>query len=126
MSDLIAQFVTNAERNGLIVHRGEVPDIADAGISKAICGLADPGSVVFAASPEEPRARSILPDVHIAVLDETRILADLSALFTELDGELPSSLAVVSGPSRSADIEQILVLGVHGPREQHVALVKSA
>lgn len=126
MSDLIEQFVANAERNGLIVHRGEVPDIADAGISKAIYGLADPGSVVFAASPEEPRARSILPDVHIAVLEETRVLADLSALFSELDGELPSSLAIVSGPSRSADIEQILVLGVHGPKEQHVALVKSA
>lgn len=123
MSELIETFVSNAERNGLIVHRGEIPDIPSAGRSRAIFGLADPGSVVFAASPEEPRANSLLPDIHIGVLDESLVLPDLAALLAELDGQLPSSLAIVSGPSKSADIEQVLVLGVHGPREQHVALV---
>lgn len=123
MNELIAQFVANAERNGLIVHRGAVPEIPDAGVSNAIYGLADPGSVVFAASPDEPRARSLLPDIHIAVLEETRVLPDLSELMSRVGADLPSSLAIVSGPSRSADIEQVLVLGVHGPREQHVALV---
>ena len=123
MSDLIEQFIANAERNGLIVHRGAIPKLPDAGQTRAIYGLADPGSVVFAASPSEPRASSLLPDVHVAVLEERLLLPDLASLLTELDGELPSSLAIVSGPSKSADIEQILALGVHGPREQHVALV---
>ena len=123
MSDLIEQFVLNAERNGLIVHRGAIPDLPDAGRTPAIFGLADPGSVVFAASPEESRASSLLPDVHIAVLEERNMLPDLSTLLARVGGELPSSLAIVSGPSKSADIEQILALGVHGPREQHVALV---
>ena len=126
MSDLIDQFIVNAERNGLIVHRGAVPQLPGAGQTRAIYGLADPGSVVFAASPEEPRASSLLPDVHIAVLEERLMLPDLASLFGELGGELPSSLAIVSGPSKSADIEQVLALGVHGPREQHVALVNSA
>ena len=125
MSDLIEQFVVNAERNGLVVHRGAVPDLPDAGRSQAIFGLADPGSIVFAASPEEPRASSLLPDVHIAILEERNMLPDLSTLLARLGGELPSSLAIVSGPSKSADIEQILALGVHGPREQHVALVEA-
>lgn len=126
MSDLIEQFIANAERNGLIVHRGAVPDLPNAGRTPAIYGLADPGSVVFAASPSTPRAGSLLPDVHIAVLEERLMLPDLASLITALDGELPSSLAIVSGPSKSADIEQVLALGVHGPREQHVALVDSA
>jgi L-lactate dehydrogenase complex protein LldG len=123
MTDLIDLFVANAERNGLIVHRGTVPEIPNAVRSTALFGLADPGSVVFAASREEPRARSLLPDVHIGVLEESRVLPDLSALLARLGDRLPSSLAIVSGPSRSADIEQVLALGVHGPREQHVALV---
>ena len=126
MSELIERFVANAERNGLIVHRGAIPALPDAGRSRAIYGLADPGSVVLAASPEEPRARSLLPDVHIAVLEESLVLPDLAALLARMSGELPSSMAIVSGPSKSADIEQVLALGVHGPREQHVALVTSA
>ena len=126
MSELIEQFVLNAERNGLIVHRGAIPDLPGAGQTRAIYGLADPGSVVFAASPEEPRAGSLLPDVHIAVLEERNMLPDLATLFSRVGGNLPSSLAIVSGPSKSADIEQILALGVHGPREQHVALLGSA
>lgn len=123
MSELVDLFVLNAERNGMFVHRGAVPDLPGAVSSQAVFGLADPGSIVFAASPDEPRARSLLPDVHIGVLEEDLLLPDLAALLGRLGGELPSSLAIVSGPSRSADIEQVLVLGVHGPREQHVALL---
>lgn len=121
--DLIELFAMNAARNGLIVHRGAVPEIPEAGVSNAIYGLADPGSVVFAASREEPRSRSLLPEIHIAVLDENRVLEDMSALLQRVGSDLPSSMAIVSGPSRSADIEQVLALGVHGPREQHVALI---
>ena len=100
MSDLVETFTANAERNGLIVHRGVVPDIADAGRSAAIFGLADPGSVVLAAAPTEARASSLLPDVHIVVLDERLLLPDLAALFAALDGRLPSSLAIISGPEQ--------------------------
>jgi L-lactate utilization protein LutC len=59
------------------------------------------------------------------VLRESTILPGLAELFAELGTDLPSALAIVTGPSRSADIEQRLVTGVHGPREVHVVLVPS-
>jgi L-lactate dehydrogenase complex protein LldG len=120
---LVDRFVLNAERNGMAVHRGEPPVLDGAETSEAVYGLADTGSVVLAASPAEPRARSLLPDRHVTVLREDRILPGLAELFAALGGELPSALAIVSGPSRSADIEQRLTTGVHGPGEEHVVLV---
>ena len=120
---LVERFVLNAERNGMAVHRGEPPALDGAETSAALYGLADTGSVVLAASPEEPRARSLLPDRHVTLLREDSILPGLAELFAALGGELPSALAIVSGPSRSADIEQRLTTGVHGPREEHVVLL---
>lgn len=122
MTDLVESFVTNAEAAGFHVHRGRAPTIEAAEVSEAAYGLADTGSVVLAASAEEPRVRSLLPDVHVSLLREDRILPGLAELFEALGGELPSALAIVTGPSRSADIEQTLTVGVHGPGEVHVVL----
>ena len=122
-ADLVARFARNAEAAGFVVHRGEGPAIEGAEVSEASYGLADTGSVVLMAAPEEPRARSLLPDVHVSLLREDRILPGLDELFAALGGELPSALAIVTGPSRSADIEQSLTVGVHGPGEEHVVLV---
>jgi L-lactate dehydrogenase complex protein LldG len=119
---LVEDFVRNAQAVGVIVHRGLVPELGDAAVSRALYGLADTGSVVLAASPDEPRARSLLPAVHVSLLREDRILPGLGELFEVLGDELPSALAIVTGPSRSADIEQELVVGVHGPGEVHVVL----
>jgi L-lactate dehydrogenase complex protein LldG len=120
---LIDEFVANAEAAGFHVHRETAPPIAEAGVSEALYGLADTGSVVLAASPQEPRARSLLPAVHVTLLREDRILPGLDELFAAVGDRLPSALAIVTGPSRSADIEQRLTVGVHGPREVHVVLV---
>jgi L-lactate dehydrogenase complex protein LldG len=123
LSDLLEQFIGNAERAGFVVHRGTPPNLPDAGVSRALCGLADTGSVVLAASPAEPRARSLLPFVHVSLLPEDRIVSGLEELFEAVGSSLPSALAIVTGPSRSADIEQKLVVGVHGPGEVHVVLL---
>lgn len=124
MSALVERFVTNAEAAGFRVHRGEAPSLSgDVTTSEAIYGLADTGSVVLAASPEEPRLRSLLPWTHLSLLREDRVLPGMAELFELLDGELPSLLAIVTGPSRSADIEQRLAVGVHGPGEVHVVLL---
>ena len=119
---LVDEFARNAEAAGFVVHRGAAPQVEGVGVSRALYGLADTGSVVLAAAPDEPRARSLLPYVHVSLLAEDRILPGLGELFAAVGAELPSALAIVTGPSRSADIEQKLVVGVHGPGEVHVVL----
>jgi L-lactate dehydrogenase complex protein LldG len=97
----------------------------DVGISSASYGLADTGSLVMFASGEEARMISLLPPAHIAVLPKERILTGLDELFRDhpLPGSATSSLVLITGPSRTADIEQILIRGVHGPGELHVIVV---
>ena len=123
---LLEEFARNAAAAGFVVHREEVPSLPDSEVSEASYGLADTGSVVLLASPEEPRARSLLPRVHVSLLREDRILPGLDELFAEVGDRLPSALAIVTGPSRSADIEQKLAVGVHGPAEVHVVLQGAA
>ena len=123
---LVGLLDENLRRNGFRIHYRVVPEIPGATVSEALYALADPGSVVLAASPEEPRARSLLPEIHLTIVSEDRVLPGLSELFARVESALPSSLAIISGPSRSADIEQVLALGVHGPREEHVVIVPPA
>ena len=120
---LVEDFVANAEAAGFHVHRRAAPEIDGAGISEASYGLADTGSVVLQASPEEPRSRHLLPSVHVSLLREDRILPGLDELFVAVGDDLPSALAIITGPSRTADIEQILVIGVHGPGAVPVVLL---
>ena len=98
---------------------------ADVGISSADYALADTGTLVMLASPAEARLISLLPPVHIAVVPKERLLSGLDELFTILPhpAEQTSSMVLITGPSRTADIEQILVRGVHGPGEIHVVVV---
>jgi len=98
---------------------------ADAGITSADYALADTGSLVMLSSPQEARLISLLPPAHIAVVPRERILTGLDELFTILPNPAvqTSSMVLITGPSRTADIEQILVRGVHGPGQITVVLV---
>jgi len=89
----------------------------DVGITSADYALADTGTLVMIASPAEARLVSLLPPEHIAVVPRGRILSGLDELFSILPNpaEQTSSMVLITGPSRTADIEQILVRGVHGP-----------
>ncbi len=95
------------------------------GITSADYALADTGTLVMLASPQEARLISLLPPVHIAVVASARILTSLDELLSLLPrpAEQTSSMVLITGPSRTADIEQILVRGVHGPGEIHVVVV---
>ena len=119
---MIEQFAERAAQAGFTVHRGEIPQLEGAEISHAAYALADTGSVVLLSS-DEPRSRSLLPWTHVTVVREGTIVAGLEELFEALGTDLPSSVAIVTGPSRSADIEQKLAVGVHGPGEVHVAIL---
>jgi L-lactate dehydrogenase complex protein LldG len=100
---------------------------ADIGITGAEYALANTGTLVMLASAENPRMTSLLPPVHIAVVRESTILSNLDELFTSvrLPADITSSMVLITGPSRTADIEQILVRGVHGPGELHVVLLRN-
>jgi L-lactate dehydrogenase complex protein LldG len=99
---------------------------ADIGITSADYALAATGTLVMLASPSEARLISLLPPVHIAIIPRSRILANLDELLTilPLPAEQTSSMVLITGPSRTADIEQILVRGVHGPGEIHAVIVE--
>ena len=96
---------------------------ADVGITSADYALADTGTLVMLAGPQEPRLISLLPPAHIAVLPCHRLLTGLDELFSlrPEPAEVSSSMILITGPSRTADIEQILVRGVHGPG--HITLI---
>jgi len=98
---------------------------AACGITGADYALADTGTLVMLASPQEARLISLLPPVHIAVVEHERLLTGLDELLSILPhpAEQTSSMVLITGPSRTADIEQILVRGVHGPGEIHVVVV---
>jgi L-lactate dehydrogenase complex protein LldG len=98
---------------------------APVGITSADYGLADPGSLVMLSSQSEARMISLLPPAHIAIVPRERILTGLDELFTILPhpAEQSSSMLLITGPSRTGDIEQILVRGVHGPGEFHLVVV---
>lgn len=112
------------ERAGARVVRWENLPEAEVGITVADYGLAETGTLVLLAAPERPRSGSLLPPVHVAVLPEDRVLGDLFDLWEWVD-DLPSALTLVTGPSRSADIEMSLAVGVHGPGTVHVVLVSA-
>ncbi len=88
------------------------------GVTKAICGLADTGSVLEADGEGSPLHASLLPEIHIAVLNKADILPSLpDAMYLVSDTH---AAVFITGPSRTADIEMTLTIGVHGPKEIHV------
>jgi L-lactate dehydrogenase complex protein LldG len=98
---------------------------ADIGITSVDYALAATGSFVMLSSPNEARLISLLPPAHIAIFPRSLILANLDELLSILPrpADQTSSMVLITGPSRTADIEQILVRGVHGPGEIYAVIV---
>ena len=94
-----------------------------AGITGALAGIAATGTLVIPGGEGQPLTASLLPEVHIAVLRASDIVPSLEDALN-LPGIVESpALALVSGPSRTADIEMTLTIGVHGPGELHVFII---
>jgi L-lactate dehydrogenase complex protein LldG len=98
---------------------------ADLGITGADYALAETGTLVLLSSAEEARMISLLPPVHLAVVARDRILTNLDELFRILPhpDRQASSMVLITGPSRTADIEQILIRRVHGPGDLHALIL---
>lgn len=96
------------------------------GITGTFCAIAETGTVVVLAGPQAPTGTLLLPDTHIAVLAASRIVRGMEeafALIRQECGSLPRAVNMISGPSRTGDIEQTIVLGAHGPYRVHLLIV---
>jgi len=117
--------VEDAERQGF---RTIVAN-ADLGLTGADLAVAETGSIVLRSGPGRPRSTSLLPACHVAVFDRTRLVESLAqvGVFLEAWHEGPSAfganVSIITGPSRTADIELTLTRGVHGPKEVHAVFV---
>lgn len=97
-----------------------------AGLTGADAGLAESGSIVLRAGPGRPRMASLIPLVHVALLSTHRLHRSLTHYGADHPAAIQgtSNLVIITGPSRTGDIEQQLNLGVHGPKHLHVILVE--
>lgn len=128
--------------------KAELFDRVDAGITTAVAGVADTGSLLLRTGPGEPRGLSLVPPLHVAVLRASTLASSLPAAFTQqgllqegrgqrkLSAErvlgrepadpaddLPTNVLLVTGPSKTADIQQVLAYGAHGPKALVIVLV---
>jgi len=111
---------------GLIV---EVrPTVGDdrLGITGVFCAIAETGTLVVLSGANTPTATTLLPDTHVAIVSANRIvdtMEDAFALIRKERGSVPRAINMISGPSRTGDIEQTIVLGAHGPFRVHILVV---
>jgi L-lactate dehydrogenase complex protein LldG len=98
------------------------------GVSHAFGAVAESGTLVLVSGPENPSTVNFLPDNHIVIIAAKDVAGDYETVLARVrevySGAMPRTVNFITGPSRSADIEQTLLLGAHGPRRLHVVLVK--
>ncbi|HSG22944.1 MAG TPA: lactate utilization protein C, partial [Azonexus sp.] len=113
---------------GLTVRVGAAVDADKVGISGCFCAIAETGTLMLLSGPESPATVSLLPETHIALVPVGRIVAtmeDAFALLRREHGSVPRAINFISGPSRTGDIEQTIVLGAHGPCRVHLVLMEA-
>jgi L-lactate utilization protein LutC len=103
-------------------------EAAQIGIGSAAYGIAESGAIVMICSACESRSLSLLPLTHIAVLNEEDIVPDLQSIAGAMSESLlhnrTSAWTLIAGPSKTADIEKVLITGVHGPKNFIVLIIK--
>jgi L-lactate dehydrogenase complex protein LldG len=112
----------------LSVRPGGAVDADQVGISGCFCAVAETGTLMLLSGVDTPATVSLLPETHVAVVPTSRIVATMEDAFALLRAEcgtVPRAINFISGPSRTGDIEQTIVLGAHGPCRVHIVLVES-
>ncbi len=114
-------IASNLQRLGveLVPAHADKREIAgcDIGITGVDAALAESGTLVLASSPTKPPMTSLLPRIHLAIFRPSVLRPDIRELLTDFSSQ--AHFVFISGPSRTADIEKVLALGVHGPKELH-------
>lgn len=103
------------------------PDLV--GITGVFCAVAETGTLMLLSGPDTWSSAALLPETHVAIVPASRIVGtmeDAFALARAERGALPRAVNFISGPSRTGDIEQTIVLGAHGPYRVHVIVVENA
>jgi len=121
------QAIPWSKRPMLQIREGRAADTDLVSVQHAFAAVAETGTLMFPSAPERPTTINLLPDTAIAVLRASRVVGPYEDAWDLLRSELggmPRNVMLVTGPSRSADIEQTLELGAHGPRRLHVVLIE--
>ncbi len=116
------------ERTQVEIKRGPSDGNDPVGLSHAAAGIAETGTVVLLSGPDNPTTLNFLPETHLVVVRADDIAGDFETVWDTIrerygKGQMPRTVNMVTGPSRSADIEQKLLLGAHGPRRLHIFIV---
>lgn len=116
------------KQKALTVKSGASDGSDEAGLSFAFGGVAETGTLLLTSGPDNPTTINFLPEHHVVVVEAADIAGDLETLMRKLrerqgKGKMPRTVNLITGPSRSGDIEQTIILGAHGPRALHIILV---
>jgi L-lactate dehydrogenase complex protein LldG len=112
----------------LEIRKGRAEDGDAAGITASFAAIAETGTLMLLSGPESPTRNNFLPDTHVVVLRASQVVAAYEDGWDRLraTGAMPRTVNFITGPSRTGDIEQRLVLGAHGPRRLHIVLIDDA
>ncbi|MDD9993158.1 MAG: lactate utilization protein [Rhodospirillales bacterium] len=122
-----------ADRPMLAIRRGRAEEADRVGVTGAVMGFAETGTLMMTSGPDHPSTLNFLPETHIVVLPAERIGGAYEEGWAHLRAEagsdsdggfMPRTVNLVTGPSRTADIEQTIALGAHGPRRLHILIVE--
>ena len=118
-------------------HRGGALEVVEgrahesdrASVTRAFAGVVESGTIIQLSGPENPTTLNFLPEAHIVVLEAPALFASYEEAWTKLrgvygEGAMPRTVNMISGPSRTADIEQTIVRPAHGPKNMHVIIVR--
>lgn len=112
----------------LEITRGAAAPSDEVSLTPAFAGIAETGTLCMASGPDRPSTLNFLPENHVVVIRASEITGTLEDSWARLRkkfgaGNLPRTVNFISGPSRTADIEQTLIMGAHGPRRLHILIV---
>ncbi|MDE0049400.1 MAG: lactate utilization protein [Rhodospirillales bacterium] len=122
-----------ADRPMLDIRRGVAEEADRVAVTSALMGFAETGTLMMASGPDHPSTLNFLPETHVVVLPAERIGGAYEEGWAKLRAEsapeegggfMPRTVNLVTGPSRTADIEQTITLGAHGPRRLHIVIVE--
>lgn len=128
-SDVVLARLPWHRAGALVVDEGRAEDSDRASITRAFAGIAESGTIIQVSGADNPTTLNFLPEVHVVVLEVENLFAAYEEAWDRLrrvfgEGEMPRTVNMISGPSRTADIEQTIVRPAHGPKNMHVIIVR--